>query len=224
MPYDASLVSTILARLRAVYDSVLLLDGSPTGEPHAADTLTRKNKEAEQLQRQLVGTGYPVPDDWLLVPGDIKIGPPNENRHCAAWVIAEPKLRVIREQLRQAILRLEASPTSPIAPDASVWVLISKLEPPRIPNLRERRRYVENHKTEIRSRRALTKAGTPHPKRLEVHIGDWVKHWGKLDGQIFDNLDSANPDPLTKDELTEDFMGGATKLYAKVFQGKQPRK
>ena len=90
-------------------------------------------------------------------------------------------------------------------------------------NIKERQRYIEKHSSEIRSRRPITKKGTPHPKRLEVHIGDWVKHWDKMDKQTFNSLDAMNPTPLTSDELAEDFMDGATALYSKVFQGKKSR-
>jgi hypothetical protein len=111
--------------------------------------------------------------------------------------------------------------------DDSAWVLISKLEPPRIPNVKERKRYIDKH-PEIRSRPQKIKAGTDHPRRTEVHVGDWVKHWSKMNPQTFDNLDSGNPKPITPDELAdedraEDFVIGATRLYSDIFQGKKPR-
>ncbi len=118
--------------------------------------------------------------------------------------------------------RLRDEERQAVASDDSAWVLISKLQPPRIESIQQRRRYIEKH-PEIRQRRAKTKAGTPHPKQLEIHLGDWIKHWDKADQQTFDALDSADPSPLTKDELAEDFMEGATKLYSKVFQGKRPQ-
>jgi hypothetical protein len=107
--------------------------------------------------------------------------------------------------------------------DDSVWILVSKLEPPRIPNMKERQRYLDRHREEIRTRRPPTKQGTPNPRRLEVHIGDWIRHWSKVDAQTFDNIDGTGAAPITPDELTEDFMDGAAKLYGKVFQGKRPR-
>lgn len=107
--------------------------------------------------------------------------------------------------------------------DSSVWVLVSRLEPPRIPSVKARKRYIEEHKNEIRSRRPLTKSGKFHPKRLEVHVGDWIQHWGKTDRQAFDNLDNADPSPITSDGLTDDFMDGATKLYTDIFKGNCPR-
>jgi hypothetical protein len=109
------------------------------------------------------------------------------------------------------------------ADNDSVWVLISKLQPPRFSSIKQRGRYIEKHSDEIRSRHAKTKAGTDHPKRREVHLGDWIKHWDKVDGQTFDNLDSDNPPPLTSDNLAEDFMDGAATLYRDVFRGKRPR-
>ena len=138
-----------------------------------------------------------------------------------AFFVGAPDIR----QAADALVRWQEEQSRPrgATTDDSVWVLISKLQPPRIPNVKERQRYVVKHGDEIRSRRALTKAGAPHPKRLEVHIGDWVKHWDKIDAQTFDSLDAANPTPVTSDELTDDFIDGATKLYSKVFEGKRPR-
>ena len=127
----------------------------------------------------------------------------------------------LKAELQQIVIRGGKSTTPP--DDSDSWVLISKLQPPRIESIKERRRYIEKHSTEIKSRPPLTKAGTPHPKRLEVHVGDWIRHWDKVDGQTFNGLDAADPAPLTNDKLTEDFMGGATKLYSKVFKGKRSR-
>jgi len=114
-------------------------------------------------------------------------------------------------------------PVADTQPDDSAWVLISKLEPPRIVNLTERRRYIEQHK-DIRTRRPIAKkTGKPHPKQLEVHIGDWIKHWDKVNRRGFDSLDETAPAAITPDALTEDIADGARKLYADIFQGKQKR-
>jgi hypothetical protein len=112
--------------------------------------------------------------------------------------------------------------------DDSPWVLVSKLQPARIESVKRRKRYVEAHPNEIRSRRPKTKNGTLHPKRLEVNLGDWVRHWDKVDRQAFDSLDSANHHPITPDELAgedmaDEFVAGATGLYSDIFKGKQPR-
>jgi hypothetical protein len=116
-----------------------------------------------------------------------------------------------------------APATANTAPDESSWVLISKLQPARIENIRERKRFLARH-PEIRTRRPSTKEGKPNPKRMEVHIGDWVKYWDRVDNQTFDNLDSAAPAPITPDELAEDCFDGAVALYKKIYQGKGPRK
>ena len=129
----------------------------------------------------------------------------------------------VRVRLERLALKTSIAPAeSGTVVDESAWVLISKLQPPRVPNIRERKRYLEKH-SEIRTRRPLTKAGKPNPRRLEVHIGDWVKHWDKVDQQTFDSLDSADAAPLTNDELVGDYMDGVKKLYIKISQGKRPR-
>ncbi len=144
------------------------------------------------------------------------------------WAGAEVELR----KIEAAAVAMKAGPAAAGVrnsddTDDSAWVLLTKLSPPRIKNIGQRRRYIESHSDEIRSRRPLTKAGTPHPKRLEVHIGDWVKHWIEKDNQTFESLDLYNPRPITSDDLsddlTDDFIAGAAKLYSDVRKGKKPK-
>jgi hypothetical protein len=124
-------------------------------------------------------------------------------------------------EAEQAWVSKQARKNSVAYDDPSVWGLISKLQPPRIPSVKKRQRYIEKHHTEIRSRRPLTQKGTPHPKRLEVHLGDWVRHWERTDKGTFDSLDETDPSPITDDALTDDFINGAAALYSKISKGQR---
>ena len=210
-PGFARPVSLLQSHLTAIVACVLMEDAGLTPEQRVA------------FEGLVLACRWDVAA-WLMIANipDVKRPPP---------VNVPPEIAYDPTRLSSMEVALRGLANEPSLPakaaaqagDDSAWVLISKLQPPRLPNIRERRRYVKKH-PEIKSRRPLTRAGTPHPKQLEVHVGDWIKHWDKMDGKTFDNLDSAEPNPVTKDELTEDFMDGATKLYSKVFQGKRLQK
>jgi hypothetical protein len=142
------------------------------------------------------------------------------------WLMDEP-LGLTAEELQRALDAAEAwnrKRTKEKDADETVWVLISKLEPPRIVNLTERRRCIETH-PDIRHRRPKSpKTGKEHPRRMEVHIGDWVTHWGKVNRQAFDSLDGTNQSSITSDELAEDFMHGAAQRYNALLRKKKSKK
>ena len=154
--------------------------------------------------------------------------------HIARWCDENQKRSKQTGKAKPPAAPTPASKTAPAivpvvpAVDDSAWILISKLQPSRIESVKKRKRYIEKH-PEIKSRRPLTRKGTPHPRQLEVYSPDWVRHWDKVDKQTFNNLDSAIHAPITPDELAgekdmaETFVDGATKRYSKLYQGKKSR-
>lgn len=151
--------------------------------------------------------GYPLVDWAAMPPG-------------APTLAGDPV--AVLAALRQWSETVQVEPP-PRGDDSAVWVLVSHLEPPMVPSVKDRLRHVEKYKNEIRTRRPPTKSGTPNPRRLEVHLGDWIKHCRKTNLATFDALDGLGGRPIVPDAIAEDYVAGAERLYREVFRGKRPR-
>ena len=64
----------------------------------------------------------------------------------------------------------------------------------------------------------------PSPNILQIHSIKWAEYWAKQNNVKFENLDGTDAQPITPDELVEDIIDGAQKLYKDVFQKKKGRK
>ena len=137
----------------------------------------------------------------------------------AADVPTLPKFPGDRAELLRGLDAIVAwcEAQTPEQPDETAWVAASILQRQTRKTLsaKQLRKLLSDH-PEIRHRR-------PRPNRLEVHAGDWAKHWAGQDAMEFDALDRGEHAPITP-EPSDEVAAGVLARFKEVQARKKARK